>query len=99
PANCLPASELRDGSSFGLDAVPRSGTIESSYARCLSQSSGEPVERIAVFGGIYNNYLALEAALCDARARGVDAIYCLGDLGAFGPYPDRVYPLLRDGGV
>jgi predicted phosphodiesterase len=57
------------------------------------------VERIAVFGGIYNNYLALEAALGDVRGRGVDAVYCLGDLGAFGPHPDRVYPLLRDHGV
>jgi predicted phosphodiesterase len=56
-------------------------------------------ERIAVFGGIYSNYVALEAALGDARARGVDAIHCLGDLGAFGPHPDRVFPLLHDHGV
>jgi predicted phosphodiesterase len=54
---------------------------------------------IAVFGGIYSNYLALEAALLDARRRGVDAIYCLGDLGAFGPHPDRVFPLLQQFGV
>jgi predicted phosphodiesterase len=53
-------------------------------------------ERIAIFGGIYNNYLALEAALRDARSRGVDAFYCLGDLGAFGPRPDRVFPLLHE---
>jgi predicted phosphodiesterase len=52
--------------------------------------------RIAVFGGIYNNYLALEAALADAKARGALAIYCLGDMGAFGPHPERVFPLLRD---
>jgi diadenosine tetraphosphatase ApaH/serine/threonine PP2A family protein phosphatase len=52
--------------------------------------------RIAVFGGIYNNYLALAAALADTRRRGVGAIYCLGDLGAFGPYPDRVFPLLHE---
>src|SRR5947209_16540969 len=57
------------------------------------------LRRIAVFGGVYSNYLALEAALRDARGRGVDAIYCLGDLGAFGPHPDRVFPLLRDHGV
>src|SRR5687767_4238249 len=57
------------------------------------------MNRIAVFGGIYNNHLALGAALADARRRGVDAIYCLGDLGAFGPHPDRVFPLLRDAGV
>lgn len=50
--------------------------------------------RIALFGGIYNNYLALEAALKDARQRDIDAIYCLGDMGAFGPHPDRVFPLL-----
>ncbi|HMF18320.1 MAG TPA: metallophosphoesterase family protein [Gemmataceae bacterium] len=53
-------------------------------------------ERIAVFGGIYSNYLALESALADCRRRGIEDIYCLGDLGAFGPYPDRVFPLLRE---
>ena len=53
-----------------------------------------PSTRIACFGGIYNNYLALEAAVADARRRGVDAMYCLGDMGAFGPFPDRVFPLL-----
>ncbi len=51
--------------------------------------------RIACFGGIYNNYLALEAAIGDARARGVDAMFCLGDMGAFGPHPNRVFPLLH----
>ncbi|HUE72145.1 MAG TPA: metallophosphoesterase [Pirellulaceae bacterium] len=51
--------------------------------------------RVALFGGIYSNYLALEAAIADARRRGVDAIYCLGDLGAFGPHPDRAIELLR----
>jgi predicted phosphodiesterase len=55
--------------------------------------------RIACFGGIYSNYLALQAALDDVRRRGVDATYCLGDLGAFGPHPDRVFPLLAEHGV
>ena len=50
--------------------------------------------KIAVFGGIYNNYLALEAAIADATRRGAERLYCLGDLGAFGPHPDRVFPLL-----
>jgi predicted phosphodiesterase len=57
------------------------------------------MKRIAVFGGIYNNHLALEAALVDGRRRDVDAFYCLGDMGAFGPYPDRVFPLLQDQSV
>jgi predicted phosphodiesterase len=58
-----------------------------------------PFRRIAVFGGIYSNYLALEMALRDIRQRGVDACFCLGDLGAFGPRPDRVFPVLRDANV
>ncbi len=55
--------------------------------------------RIALFGGIYSNYLALEAAIADVRRRGVDEMFCLGDLGAFGPYPDRVFPLLQGNGI
>lgn len=55
--------------------------------------------RIAVFGGVYNNALALEATLADARHRDAEAIFCLGDMGGFGPHPDRVFPLLRDHGV
>ncbi len=55
--------------------------------------------RIAVLGGVYNNAPALEAALADAGRRGAEAIFCLGDLGGFGPHPDRVFPLLRDAGV
>lgn len=57
------------------------------------------MKRLALFGGIYNNYLALEAAIDDARRRDADGLYCLGDLGAFGPHPDRVYPLLRENSV
>ena len=57
--------------------------------------TGHCTARIACLGGVYSNYLALEAALRDARRVGVDAIYCLGDLGAFGPHPDRVFPLLN----
>lgn len=54
------------------------------------------MKRIAVFGGIYSNAPALVAALADAHRRGADALYCLGDMGAFGPHPDRVFPLLRE---
>lgn len=56
-------------------------------------------ERIAALGGVYSNHIALEAAVADARRRGVDAIFCLGDLGAFGPHPDEVFPILVDSGV
>jgi predicted phosphodiesterase len=59
----------------------------------------EDFGRIAVFGGIYNNHLALAEALADAARREVEAIFCLGDLGGFGPHPDRVFPLLREHAV
>lgn len=52
-------------------------------------------ERIALFGGVYSNHLALAALLEDAPRRGASRLYCLGDLGAFGPHPDKVFPLLR----
>ena len=61
--------------------------------------TASPTTRIALFGGIYSNYLALEAAVADVQRIGVDSIYCLGDLGAFGPHPDRVFPLLDEHGV
>jgi predicted phosphodiesterase len=55
--------------------------------------------RVAVFGGVYSNHMALAQTICDATDRGVDAIYCLGDLGAFGPSPDKVFPLLRGSSI
>ncbi len=58
-----------------------------------------PFEKIAVFGGVYNNHVALAALLAAAAARGAEAVYCLGDLGGFGPNPEKVWPLLVEGGV
>ncbi|HEV2580298.1 MAG TPA: metallophosphoesterase family protein [Ktedonobacteraceae bacterium] len=54
---------------------------------------------IAVFGGCYNNSLSLQATIDDAHRRGARAIYCLGDMGGFGPHPDRVFPILWDNEV
>jgi hypothetical protein len=54
---------------------------------------------ISIFGGVYNNHHALRATIADARARGCTELYCLGDLGGFGPHPDRVFPLLREANV
>ena len=54
---------------------------------------------VAFLGGVYSNHVALRAVLADARARGADRIFCLGDLGGFGPNPGKVYPLLEEHGV
>ncbi|MCI0652209.1 MAG: metallophosphatase family protein [Planctomycetes bacterium] len=52
--------------------------------------------RAALIGGVYSNHVALAEVLADARRRGIEECYCLGDLGAFGPHPDRVFPILLD---
>jgi predicted phosphodiesterase len=54
---------------------------------------------VALLGGIYSNYLALGEALRLARARRVDAVFALGDFGAFGPHPDRTVDALRAAGI
>jgi len=51
--------------------------------------------RIAAFGGPYANPYALRAMLADARARGCERIFCLGDLGGFGAECDAIWPLLH----
>ncbi len=51
---------------------------------------------LAFLGGPYSNHLALRAVLEDARGRGADRIFCLGDLGGFGPNPGKIYPLLEE---
>jgi diadenosine tetraphosphatase ApaH/serine/threonine PP2A family protein phosphatase len=57
------------------------------------------VPRLAVFGGVYANHLALGAALDDIAARGAEYVACLGDVGGFGPSPEKSLALLRGRGV
>lgn len=74
-------------------ATDRAGTTE-------GRGSPSPRhQRVAVFGGVYSNHYALSAVLDDAQAQGVDHIYCLGDVGGFGPHPNISVQLLRDAGV
>jgi diadenosine tetraphosphatase ApaH/serine/threonine PP2A family protein phosphatase len=73
--------------------------------RSRSRAATEPAAafpegaRVAFFGGVYNNHLALRAALEDAVRAGAGAVYCLGDLGGFGPSPAKVVPILREAGI
>lgn len=63
--------------------------------RVIDQSA----KRVAVFGGAYSNWLAVEAVVAHAKASGADAIWFLGDVGGFGPHPDRSIEALRALGV
>src|SRR3954468_7036662 len=55
--------------------------------------------RLAAFGGVYSNHHALAAVLEDAAGRRADLARCLGDLGGFGPTPDRALEMIRGAGV
>ncbi|WP_236242975.1 radical SAM protein [Streptomyces sp. CC228A] len=55
--------------------------------------------RIAVCGGPYGNPYALRAFVDDARARGAQRLYCLGDLGGFGAEVDALWPILTGADV
>lgn len=65
----------------------------------LTLRGGDLEGPIALFGGPYSNHLALLAAIADARRRGATRLFCLGDLGGFGPHPGRIYPILEEAGV
>ncbi|MGH3888681.1 MAG: radical SAM protein, partial [Pseudonocardiaceae bacterium] len=55
--------------------------------------------RLALCGGTYSNPYALRAFVADARARGADRLWCLGDFGAYGAEPEAIWPLLTRNGI
>ena len=52
-------------------------------------------EHLAFFSDVHGNAAALAAVLADIEARGIDLVYCLGDLVGYGPYPNVVIDLIR----
>ena len=51
--------------------------------------------RIALFSDIHANLPALEAFFADVDSRGVDAIYCLGDMVGYNIWPNEVVNEIR----
>jgi len=51
--------------------------------------------RIAIFSDVHGNLPALDAVLADIDARGVDAVYCLGDLVGYAPFPNEAIARIR----
>src|SRR6185295_11859598 len=90
---------------LGVLHVPRAGPVVPDLklgGRRAPAPAPEPqtvemggYRRVAFLGGVYSNHLALREALRIARSRGVDAVFALGDFGAFGPHPDRTVEILR----
>jgi len=55
--------------------------------------------RIALCGGTYSNPYALRAFVDDARRRGAERLWCLGDFGAYGAEPEAIWSLLLDNDI
>ncbi|MEO1131481.1 MAG: metallophosphoesterase [Cyanobacteria bacterium J06639_1] len=53
--------------------------------------------QVALCGGPYSNFGAVEAFL--AATQEIGDRFCLGDIGGFGPLPERTIALLREGNV
>jgi len=51
--------------------------------------------RIAIFSDVHANLPALDAVLTDIGRRQVDAVYCLGDLVGYAPFPNEVIDRVR----
>ena len=55
--------------------------------------------RIALLSDIHGNLPALEAVLADVATRNCDAVYHLGDLVGYAPWPNEVVALLLERGI
>jgi predicted phosphodiesterase len=55
--------------------------------------------RYALISDIHANLPALEAVLADIDARAFDAVYHLGDLVGYAPWPNEVVDLIRSRGI
>ncbi|MRX73869.1 metallophosphoesterase [Bacillus lacus] len=54
------------------------------------------MDRIAIISDIHGNIPALEAVLADINERGIQNIYCLGDLIGKGPEGEKAIRIVRD---
>lgn len=55
--------------------------------------------KLALFSDIHANYEALSAVLKDIDTKQPDAIYCLGDLVGYAPFPNEVIETIRLRGI
>jgi len=55
--------------------------------------------RIAICSDLHGNLAAGEAVLAAVDAASPDAVYCLGDLVGYGPFPNETAALVRERGI
>jgi len=54
------------------------------------------MNQATIFGDIHGNLPALEAVFADMTARGLNDLYCLGDLVGYGVQPNEVIAAIRE---
>ena len=54
------------------------------------------MDQITIFGDIHGNLPALQAVLADIDARGLQNVYCLGDLVGYGVAPNEIVAAIRE---
>ncbi|MCE7990178.1 MAG: hypothetical protein DYG89_54245 [Caldilinea sp. CFX5] len=54
------------------------------------------MDQIALISDLHGNLPALEATLADIRGRGIDRIFCLGDLVGKGPHSAQTVDISRE---
>jgi predicted phosphodiesterase len=57
------------------------------------------MKRLALIADIHGNHLALRAVLDDIGKHSADAVYCLGDLVGYAPFPNEVIEIIRQEGI
>ena len=55
--------------------------------------------KIALFSDIHANIDALQPVLQDLNSKKADAVYCLGDLVGYAPFPNEVIQAIRNNGI
>jgi len=65
----------------------------------VRKTTSKPTTKIALISDIHGNLPALEAVLSDAEGRGAEAIWNLGDMLGYAPFPNEVLALLQDIGA
>lgn len=57
------------------------------------------MKKLALIADIHGNHLALRAVLDDIKDHGADAVYCLGDLVGYAPFPNEAIEIIRKEGI
>lgn len=65
----------------------------------MREPEGGEMEVLGFVSDIHGNALALQAVLADIEARGIERVYCLGDLVGYGPDPEGVIDRVRVAGL